>query len=105
MLDQGMWDAMAVQVKAVLTPEPVTYTHPANPWDQAPIYPGLEAVVQAMRESPMPALGLVPQDRIPVLRGDQEISIATADVPWEPSIYGEITRADGTRWRVKDWHD
>ena len=42
-------------------------------------------------------------DKPLVQRGDQQLRLRTAVVTWQPTRYDEVTRDDGTVWRVLDF--
>lgn len=72
--------------------EALTYYAKATPAAVAVTHAIAKAVIGTYRLS-----ALSPETLLPT---DLECRIATAAVTWTPTEYDELTRADGTRWRV-----
>lgn len=73
--------------------EALTYYAKATPVSSAMQHAVAQAIIRNYRLSQ-----LLPETILPT---DQECRIPTAAVTWTPTDYDELTRADGTRWRIQ----
>jgi hypothetical protein len=102
MIGQADFDAMAEQIQEAMGGlfESVMYIHRANASDTPVTYGPVDAMFDEYQEGIFTASALVASEQSRVLRGDREVTIATAQVTWTPSIHGRIVRGNGETWRI-----
>src|SRR5215471_16408989 len=76
--------------------ESITYYAKATPTSAPVTYSNVQAHFEDFRLHELGAI--VGQHEL--LQSDRRCRIATAGVTWTPTPYDELTRADGSRWRV-----
>src|SRR5262245_22619217 len=76
--------------------ESITYYAKTTPTSTPVTYANVQAHFEEYRLAELGAI--VGQNEL--IQSDRRCRIATAGVTWTPSLYDELTRADGTRWRV-----
>jgi hypothetical protein len=105
MLTQALLDDIARQafaIKGALV-EQVTVQHRTSATGAfRPVGP-LRAIVSLPATEVMTMAALLASDDTTRARhSDVHLRLATADVGYTPTLYDEVVRGDGTRWRVLD---
>jgi hypothetical protein len=94
MLSQALLDRLAQASTRMLGSlmESVTYVAKSGPTASAVTHRNVPGHFEQYRENQI--------DQELILREDRRLRIATSAVTWVPSQYDEVSRADGSRWRV-----
>jgi len=103
-LSQGLMDQVGRMAVAVFgeAVEAITYHAKPNAAATAVDYELDDALFEDYSEK-LIAMQQPISDKPLVQRGDQQLRLRTAVVTWQPTRYDEVTRDDGTVWRVLDF--